>query len=326
MNAKAQVPPSKMKKEDEDEIERQKVELAKQRQRRLDQERLASNIKMGVGVATSVATGLFALYKLKKQLEMHETKNVEISQLKTEVDNLDVLLKKQKLGTGTVGLLAGVSALVGRYSTWITNNMPASFRKGQADVAAETKAFAEQAAFKAELNTTAESIKTHHEQLSGISGYFNDLIAYQSAPKPTQQFPQTIPTLDFDDANPNKPIGPWQEFKEIVWETKRNPRDGGTYKVGSKQKAYRFGEQPDILKRYALDDITNPLLNDPALTVNYNVIKDPEGWVSYERKPPDINKIYNAASSLNQVTGQAFNSPVTRGIFQAAVQYYLNSK
>jgi hypothetical protein len=310
MNAKAQVPASKIRKEEEDEIERQKVELAKQRQKRLDQERLASNIKTGVGAATSVATGLFALYKLQKQMEKHEgTQNAELDVLRKQLKMKEVSLKNVQMVGGTVAALVGVNKLVSSYGDWLKKFWPSEWKKWYAEKEAESNQFERMANQNAARNATAEGIKTTVENLSGISKYFSDLYEYQMSPSPTEQFPQMIQHITYGDTDPNKPIGPWNQVKEDVYgETIR--KDGEKIKWSRKDKVYRFGEQPKMLQRYALDKFTKPLLDDPGLTVKYNVIKDPENeWYSLERKPPDPAALYNAGSTISQIFGAMLSDP-----------------
>jgi hypothetical protein len=69
-----QVPPNKLTDEEIVELEKQKVQLAKERQKRLDQERFAGNVKTAVSVGVKLAAGAYSLYALDQQWRIHQGK------------------------------------------------------------------------------------------------------------------------------------------------------------------------------------------------------------------------------------------------------------
>jgi hypothetical protein len=160
----------------------------------------------------------------------------------------------------------------------------------------------------------------------GVPNFIADAIKYQLDPKPAEHFPNVIPDLKFDDRNPNKPIGPWKldyDFTKATYIDKHGKkRTWG----GFSKKVYKFGDQPNILRRYPLDETTKQWLKDPAFTVGYNVIKDPGGeWISLARKPPDVNDLVKAGAAGVQVVGSVFANPDARWALRLAFEKVINS-
>jgi hypothetical protein len=88
-----QVPPQIARKAKDDELEREKVALAKQRQDRLDRERLEKNIKYGLGLVGSLALTGAGLY--------HTGKKLDIATQRLEQGNQQLSIQQQNLDAGS---------------------------------------------------------------------------------------------------------------------------------------------------------------------------------------------------------------------------------
>lgn len=338
MPPSVQLPPTQLKRvsETNDQIENEKIALAKQRQDRLDRERREANIKYAIGIVGSLGATALSLYlgrqKLTQQqailaekeadrllaytrLEKEERKRLnEIELLETEArttrEKWEAKSKSDKKSNISTGLVTGLAAtkLLERVAPSVYNMTPQAFKEWWEKKASETETARERAGFQKQ----ADDIRTATEDVLSMNDLMRQVLRYQFDPKPTSQFPEKIDFLAEGDDDPNKPIGPWKQVTRPVRTSSGKIID---------YSYYNFGTVPDTEKRYTtLEKFAHPLINDPTFTVDYKKKQDPEGWYTVSAKPPDTEAFYRNAARTQNVASQIMTSPMAQNIFASVIK------
>lgn len=306
-----QVPPTEIAKVKQ-QLESERIQLAKQRREIQAAQNRSAAIKQGIGVAVSLGTGALALYKIaqKQQLEK-ERRDLELLNIHSKekmAERRDQILMEQlkqaaakrekpdwikdtkNTALTTIAVATGLEKGAKVAYPFAPDAFKDWWEETQADQSRRKAYFTESTKMEAD----AKQFKSFYEDMQSIVDY---VYATQTDPGKAAHFPTEIKDLsNLDTGNPNIPIGPWL-LKKVGRYTKTG---------GSQEDKYVFPNQPEHLQRYLPGVMSHPAEDDPSFDRRYDMKWHPDGYYEVTPKPLNMDAVYRMGAR-----GQAAASKLT---------------
>lgn len=289
------------------EIDAERVALAKERLKIQKAQNRTATIKAAVGAATALVGAGMGLYAIKKKMDLQDKKMDttlalqelkdraarELLERKAEMRERAALAMFDRRAENRVSsytrpmsqlspnLLSLLAAPVATLTEWVAPKATQKYQEAKYNYAKREAGYAE--------NLKTDKVNFQKENAgSYLLGNLNDAkevaMHFTTSDPGSQiapQFPSQVYRNMLGQGDPNQPIGPWRESKRGDW--------------GKPAKEY-FGDVPPTKKRYSSDVLSkfaHPDARDPAFTVKYKVTKDAGGdWINAERQidPSKLNR------------------------------------